>query len=86
MTGLWTNDRDSLIAALSGHIEGDVMCSIAADELIVVGVVRVLDPDDTELRATIRDAIADEFGRWHWDFSDDIERATDHVIEALRQP
>jgi hypothetical protein len=49
MSGLWTNDRDGLAEALSDHIEGDVMCSIVADELIAVGAVQVLDPGNTEL-------------------------------------
>jgi hypothetical protein len=88
MTGFWANDRDTLADGLSGHIEGDVMCSIAADELIATGVVRVLDPDDTELVEQVAQAIYTAHvqqlhkpGSEAWLYP--IARA---VIVALRQP
>jgi hypothetical protein len=84
MSGLWTNDRDTLAEALR-----DTTLQVPrnlAQHLIDTGAVRVLDPDD--MRTKIRDAISNEFSRWFWDTTirDDIDRATDAVIEALRQP
>jgi predicted unusual protein kinase regulating ubiquinone biosynthesis (AarF/ABC1/UbiB family) len=84
MTGLWTNDRVTLAKALWGlpHQTPEGL----AKALIERGYVRVLDTED--VRAKIRDAISDEFSRWFWDTTirDDINRATDAVIVALRQP
>jgi hypothetical protein len=88
MTGLWTNDRDRLDEGVCWWLSAGDSGGRAGDYLIDSGVVRVLDPNNTELRAKIRDAIADEFCRWLWDTAilEDVDRATDAVFEALRQP
>jgi hypothetical protein len=81
MTGLWTNDRDSLGRWLAGFFGVDVADGEdAADDLINDGVVRVLNPDDTELVERVAKAM------WSFEtneFHRDMARA---VIVALRQP
>jgi hypothetical protein len=91
VTGLWTNDRDTLAEGLYIH-SSDYMLTDAADELAGAlfenRVVRVLDPEDTELRQQIRRSIwaaLPASGRTvlNWANLDDIARA---IIEELRQP
>jgi hypothetical protein len=78
MTGLWTNDRDTLADLV--EVCGDFTNPWdVADSLIDKGVVRMLDPDDTELVDQVRDRM--------WDEGIGITRLTVRkVIEALRQP
>jgi hypothetical protein len=83
MTGFWTDDRHALAAGIDATYR-QINGYAAADHLIDTRVVRVLDPDDTELRAKIRGVISDEFG--DTTSREDIDRVTDTVIEALRQP
>jgi hypothetical protein len=92
MTGLWTNDRNGLAAWLSGYLRGfcnfdaDDCGAKGADALISMRVVRVLDPDDTELVDHAAKAVYD-IGLLVWTGSmDDARRVTRAVIEALRQP
>lgn len=73
MTGLWTNNRDTLVAAIRPWCRTAAAAQSAARTLIDSGVVRVLDPDNTELVAKLTAAIG----------SPSLARA---VIEALRQP
>jgi hypothetical protein len=86
MSGLWTNDRDTLAEALfHAYAPGRKTWRDAsgmrrrgwlsqADRLLATGVVRVLDPDDTELV----ERAAHKLG-----WSAMTVRA---VVEALRQP
>jgi hypothetical protein len=84
MTGLWTNDRDGLAAWLSGYLRGFRIsdaddCGVkGADALISMRVVRVLEPDDTELRERVRKVVTSN--------ELDTESRITAVIEALRQP
>jgi hypothetical protein len=86
MTGLWTNDRDRLLEACRAT-SGDGPRATSA-YLIEQGVVRVLDPDDTELVEQVAQAIYTAHvqqlhkpGSEAWLYP--IARA---VIVALRQP
>ncbi len=83
MTGLWADDRHALAAGIDATYRH--IAYTAADHLIDTGAVRVLDYSD-DVRLKIRDAIADEFAAWHPAVSNEIDRATDAVIEALRRP
>jgi hypothetical protein len=74
MTGLWTNDRDTLA---DGLMELDWV-QWAASRLISTGVVRVLDPNNTELRKRVRKVVTSN--------ELDTESRITAVIEALRQP
>jgi hypothetical protein len=103
MTGLWTNDHDTLARALyltaalgtSSLGIGDLVRAWdapgeggrdgwrkRADVLIGNDVVRVLDPDDTDLVGRVIDEIADELHL----VDPNPERLARAVIEALRQP
>jgi hypothetical protein len=104
VTGLWTNDRDTLAEALlpwraNQEYPADKFDRDWADEFATVliddGVVRVLDPDDTELVEQGAQTLWSK-GLPHdaglvWDLLP--ETAREHyrvgaraVIEALRQP
>jgi hypothetical protein len=78
MTGLWTNDHDTLA---DGLMELDWV-QWAASRLISTGVVRVLDPDNTELRYLIAKAIWGPTG----EPAPICFKQADDVIVALRQP
>jgi hypothetical protein len=87
MSGLWTNDRDTLAKAVSTALRDRVTI---ADYLIDSGVVRVLDPDNTELVEHVaREMWAAHSGGLVWDARAPKEpwvcmaRA---AIVALRQP
>jgi hypothetical protein len=53
MTGLWTNDRDTLVTWLADSYAGpepyEGYNAARVDDLLARGDVRVLDPGDTEL-------------------------------------
>jgi hypothetical protein len=95
MTGLWTNDHDTLAETLRrGNVPNDWRTwdqlqpeerepyLLMVEYAIDTGVVRVLDPDDTKLVQQMAATI-----RSHWDSGgtrwDGMARA---VIVALRQP
>jgi hypothetical protein len=85
VTGLWTNDRDTLAAGIWGHDGLDA--TALAQQLIDRGVVRVLDPADTELRHRVAHALADEqLMRLTGAERSAYLREARAVIEALRQP
>ena len=77
MTGLWTNDRDTLAEGIDRYARSvapsEASATGVARDLIDTGAVKVLDPDNTELVAKLTAAIG----------SPSLARA---VIEALRQP
>jgi hypothetical protein len=94
MSGLWTNDRDTLADALVGYLAGIRALAegtkndepaarfwaprVAAD-LIDKGTVRVLDPDNTELVEQVAGTL----------YGGDWERARRNaraVLMTLRQP
>jgi hypothetical protein len=86
MTGLWTNNRDTLAEALRNTPLQ--MPQNLAQHLIESGVVRVLDPDNTELVEQVAQAIYTAHvqqlhkpGSEAWLYP--IARA---VIVALRRP
>jgi hypothetical protein len=86
MTGLWTNDRDTLVNGVATAPRYDP--DLTADHLIDSGVVRVLDPDNTELVEQVAQAIYTAHvqqlhnpGSEAWLYP--IARA---VIVALRRP
>jgi hypothetical protein len=98
MTGLWTNNRDTLADGLIKELDWVHAPDLkwAAGRLIATGVVQVLDPDDTEL--VERGALP--LARWRYSHPNaSIEQAKEDaipwrvacaesraVIEALRQP
>jgi hypothetical protein len=85
MTGLWTNDRDTLATTIWGRPTGDARA--LADWIIKTGVVRVLDPDDTELRHKVAHILAGvPLMRLSQAKRDAYLRKATAVIEALRQP
>jgi hypothetical protein len=76
MSGLWTNDRDTLADGLIKELDWVHAPDLkwAAVRLIATRAVKVLDPDDTELV----ERVAGRLG-----MTPAMVRA---VIEALRQP
>jgi hypothetical protein len=82
VTGLWTNDRDTLAEALrSGlmpHYLNPVQRAAVIEALLGSGAVRVLDPDNTELVERLRSVITSN--------DLDTESRIRAVIETLRQP
>jgi hypothetical protein len=103
MTRLWTNDRDTLAEALfHAYAPGRKTWRDAsgmrrrgwlsqADRLLATGVVRVLDPDDTELVEQTAKTIYE----WHhgaeWEYAPKLVRAqrssaVRDVFVALGQP
>jgi hypothetical protein len=99
VSGLWTNDRDTLAEGLMRadgvDVEpGDVLddCRAVADALVDDGVVQVLDPDDTELVEEAAERLHRAvYGGIPWGmasyFIKDRRRQTVRtVIVTLRQP
>jgi hypothetical protein len=95
VTGLWTNDRDTLAGALrSGlmpHYLNPVQRAAVIEALLGSGAVRVLDPDNTELVEQGARAIYSSTWRMaDWDLAPrqvrDLYRAyaRAHIV-ALRQ-
>jgi hypothetical protein len=92
MTRLWTNDRDTLAEGLMPYtVAGEYWAPRTADALIDSGVVRVLDPDDTELVEQTAKTIYE----WHhgaeWEYAPKLVRAqrssaVRDVFVALGQP
>jgi hypothetical protein len=88
MTGLWTNDRDTLALFLSVHT---LMDFGAAKRLLeqakADGVVRVLDPDDTVQRGRVAKRLREiEVQAVAGIHRDDTDWAAGELIKALRQP
>jgi hypothetical protein len=83
MTGLWTNDHDTLAKALWGlpHQTPDGL----AKALIDRGYVRVLDPDETELVEQVAKGIYQHRSHEVDDWTYFIPHAIG-ALEALRQP
>jgi hypothetical protein len=79
MTGLWTNDREAVYRALRPYDR------TVADALIDTGVVRVLDPDDTELVQRVAKGIYQHRSHEVDDWTYFIPHAIG-AIEALREP
>jgi hypothetical protein len=92
MSGLWTNGLDALTAALHrGPSHGyNPTCERVASHLIDSGVVRVLDPDDTELVERVAAALWVSIYREPWAQAGAVgDRYRVHaraVVKALRQP
>jgi hypothetical protein len=98
MTGLWTNDRDTLASGINNPRWtwlGRRAAEDIADRLIDTGVVRMLDPGDTELVERVARALAPaSYGRGpelqvldRFQLTDEGWRAKARAaIEALRQP
>jgi hypothetical protein len=89
MTGLWTNDHDTLAKAL-GRVLIDSWEEQQghAQYLIDSGAVRVLDPDDTELRGRLAKRLREIVTHYDADSpkGDPDDWAAGQLIEALRQP
>jgi hypothetical protein len=77
VTGLWTNDRDTLDKGVAAWLAWGGH-QAAGDFLLNEGVVRVLDPNDTELVERLRSVITSN--------DLDTESRIRAVIETLRQP
>jgi hypothetical protein len=89
MGGLWTNDRDTLAKQLGWLMKnGPLLDSrVMVDYLINHGDVRVLDPDDTELRGRLAKRLREiEVQAVAGIHKDDTWWAAGQLIEALRQP
>jgi hypothetical protein len=89
MSGLWTNDRDTLALFLSVHTLMDFgAAKRLLEQATADGVVRVLDPDDTELVNRIARVIC--YGTEPPGIAatapEPWRRTARAVIEALRQP
>jgi hypothetical protein len=100
MTGLWTNDRDTLADACGvctctpgpGYDGPEEDCPLhgkpefRARYLIETGAVRTLDPDDTELVGQLADAIQAELQRPHSTVAAGYRAAARRCVVKLRQP
>jgi hypothetical protein len=86
MSGLWTNDRDTLNEALRGgytpYYLNPAQRAAVIEALIDTGAVKVLDPDDTELVERVATVVVEELQL----VDANPERMARAVIVALRQP
>jgi hypothetical protein len=99
MSGLWTNDRDTLAKAMfteyTGGKEswakknqrGRSRWLVQVDRLIDQGAVRVLDPDDPVQRGRVAKRLREiEVQAVAGIHRDDTDWAAGELIKALRQP